>query len=147
MNLINTIFMTIPVIFDYEKLELKTNEEKQLFIDKFLKEVINIPLLIDDESTENEVANEKVMGVITEGKQIDGYNVNLFAMCQANIGVEFLQVPTTVENAKKPLGEKVNISEVCLKFVDSVNRSFFNLTQIQRDLAEKIKVMLRDRNE
>ena len=45
MKLKNTVFMTVPIFFDYEELELNTDEQKQAFIDIFLKEVVHIPLV------------------------------------------------------------------------------------------------------
>ena len=37
MNIMNTIFMTIPIVFDYPTLGLITKDEKQEFISKFIE--------------------------------------------------------------------------------------------------------------
>ena len=145
MKINNTIFMTIPIEIEYEEMGLTSNEEKQEFVDKFLKEVINLPLLQVFNSTNNlENSFSQCMGVITEGKQTDDYNINLFAMCVANVNTEYIQIPTTEDNFKEPIGKRLKINGVGLEFKSKENKHFFELSQLQRDIANKIKNNIKD---
>jgi hypothetical protein len=138
MNFANTIFMTIPIVFDFDKMNIKTNEDKQLFIDKFIKEVINVPLtrkFIDKDGNVKDIC----MGVITEAKQAENYTVNAFAMSYVNVGTEFsIQ---KVNDSKIPLDIKteLKVSSLYLNFYKTANENLFKFSQKQRDIARKIE--------
>ena len=140
MKLNNTVFMTVPIFFDYEELELNTDEQKQAFIDIFLKEVVHIPLVQKIYFDEDDV-QEKVIGVIAEAKQTEDYHVNLFVMSFAEINVEYSRVPTTLENATDPLGMKLNVSSIVLDIKEKTNKTTFDLTEKQREISERIKML------
>ena len=138
MKINNTIFMTIPIEIEYEEMGLFLDEEKQEFVDNFLKKVINLPL-IQNVTYDSENSFSQCMGVITEGKQTENYNINLFAMCIANVTTEYIQVPTTEKNAEEPIGKKIQIDSIGLEFGKKINKTFFDISQMQREIAEKIK--------
>lgn len=135
MNIMNTIFMTIPIVFDYPTLGLITKDEKQEFVDTFLKDVINIPIT----KTINNGTEDIVIGIITEGEQVEDFNVHLYAMGLANIGADFIQLPSTEENADLPMGKRVQVSSIHFDFENKQNKRFFDITQKQREIADKIK--------
>lgn len=137
MNFANTIFMTIPVVFDFDTMNIKTDEEKQLFINNFLKDVINIPLTRQF-TDEDGIVTDVCMGVITEAKQTENYSVNVFAMSYVDVGLEFSIEKVNDSNNLLDIKTDTKISALCLDFYKKANESFFKFSQKQRDVANKI---------
>lgn len=146
MNLRNNVFMTIPIIFDYNKLELTTDEEKQNFINQFLKDVVNTPLT----TKQNNIDlgdRDIVIGVITGGEQAEDYSVKLFALSIINIIPEFTQIPTTDSNAILPLAEKIKINDIYLDFEPDINQKYLDLVQLQKNISQKLETIIKDKDE
>lgn len=147
MDINNTIFMTIPIDVDYTLLQLTQEEDKQKFVDMFIKEAIHIPItykftIIDDNS--NPIVDEIVIGTVTEGKVTDDYNILLFVMGIANIGVEFSQSPTSEENTQEPIGKRLKPSGISLNYDNVLNKRYFDVVQKQREIADMIKQKIKD---
>ena len=146
MNLRNNVFMTIPIIFDYNKLELTTDEEKQNFINQFLKDVVNTPLTTQQKNIDS--GNQDiVIGVITGGEQAEDYSVKLFALSIINIIPEFTQIPTTDSNAILPLAEKIKINNIYLDFEPDINQKYLDLVQLQKNISQKLETVIKDKDE
>lgn len=137
-NIYDTIFITIPININYDELGLVSNEEKQMFVDNFIKDVVHLPL-IQTRVLESGETEEFVMGFISGGRQSTDYNINLIAMSLANIGTNFIKISTSKENNSIAIGKQLKISDISLSFEPKANETFFDITQKQRDIAEMIK--------
>lgn len=142
MNLYNNVFMTIPIIFDYKKLQIQTDEEKQVFIDKFLKDVVNVPL-----TTKQGSNNNKVIGVIIGGEQTEDYSVKLFALSIINIISEFSQIPTTQDNSALPLAERIEINNIDLDFETNINKKYFDFVNLQKTISQRMEDIVKNKGE
>lgn len=147
MNINNTIFMTIPIEVDYDLLQLTKEEDKQCFADMFIKEAIHIPITYTStkiDSDNNPIIETIVIGTVTEGKVTEDYNIHLFVMGIANVGVEFFQVPTIEENMMIPIGKRVKPSAINLSYDNDINKKHFDIVQKQREIADMIKQKIKD---
>jgi hypothetical protein len=147
MNINNTIFMTVPIEVDYDLLQLTKTEDKQKFVDMFIKEAIHIPITytiprLDDDH--NPTVEEIVIGTVTEGKATNDYNINLFVMGIADVGVQFIQEPTTENNMNEPIGNRVKPCSINLQYDGDVNKIHFDIVQKQREIADMIKRKVED---
>ena len=142
----NMSFLLIPIEFDFDALELTTDEAKQNFIDRFLKDVVDVPLT-EIELNEWDEPQEKVCGIINRAEQKDNFRVDLYAYSWNLTSVNYNREPTTEENAKQPLGEKLTVSSISLEKVNKVNESYYAILKKKKELTERINKRIKQESD
>ena len=137
----NVIFLLIPLQFDFKALELNTKEEKDAFIERFIKDVENVPLTTVKKNEWDEPV-EEIYGVINRAEKKDNYMVDVYAYSWNFSFINYNREPTTEENATLPLGEKLTVSSISLESMDNINKVYYDIMQRKKELTEKISTRI-----
>lgn len=142
----NMVFMSISLDFDYEAMNLTTNEDKQFFVDQFKKDVVKVPITQTRVDSFGEPI-DVVVGTVTEARQKRDYGVDVYACMWVHVDAEYLQEPTTEENMGLPVGKKLHIAAIHIDDIQEINKNFYDIMLKQRDLVEQMAVRTKEEKE
>ena len=145
-NVKNISFLLIPIEFDFKALELDTKEKKDAFLERFVKDVENVPSTTIKNNEWDEPV-EEVCGVINRAEIKDNYMVDIYAYSWNLASINYNREPTTEENATKPLGEKLTVSSISLESMDRVNKTYYDIIQKKKEITEKISKRINEQKE
>lgn len=132
--------VNIPWNIDWEAMEITEDEDKQKFIDNFVENIKQKPL-ISYNPLNPDTETETTIGMIEDAHVQSLDEIDLFCSMWLIVSPEYDMVSTN-ENMKEPLGLRLKPTAVCVQFDEKLNQTYIDASKIHAGLAVQMRKVL-----
>ena len=132
--------VNIPWNIDWEAMEITEDEEKRKFIDNFVENIKNKPLISYGPLNPNS-ETETTIGMIEDVYVQSLDEIDLFCSMWLVISPEYDLVSKN-ENMKEPLGLRLKPTAVCVQFDEKLNQTYIDASKLNAGLAVQMRKVL-----